>query len=173
MNSKETTIGMELRLIRTARGESLNKAANGIGIGESYLSELERMKRNPSDDVVYSIAKYYNLDEKYLFDRYERIPLTVQGEILKSNVLSDTLYNIAMNKSITTEEKAELYDKIKGIYKLFLKNDPPDKKDTPQFGVSFFIAFVMVYPQHVGCNLTVHSVLDHSHLLRMEGCITF
>ena len=131
MNSKETTIGMELRLIRTARGESLNKAANGMGIGESYLSELERMKRNPSDDVVYSIAKYYKLDEKYLFDRYERIPLTVQGEILKSPVLSDTLYDIAINKSLKTEEKEMLFDKFKEVYETFLKNVPPDKKDTP------------------------------------------
>ena len=131
MNSKETTVGMELRLIRTARGESLNKAANGMDIGESYLSELERMKRNPSDDVVYSIANYYKLDEKYLFDRYKRIPLTVQREILNSPVLSDTLYEIATNKSITTEEKEELFNKFKEVYETFLKNAPPDKKDTP------------------------------------------
>ena len=116
-DAKEESVGMELRLIRTARGESLNKAATGMGIGESYLSEIERMKRNPSDDVINCIAKYYNLDEKYLFDRYGRVPLTVQSEIIKNDALSRTLYEISTNCELADEEKEKLYNAIEALYK--------------------------------------------------------
>lgn len=115
--SSNGTIGMELRLHRTAKGVSLREASDKIGIGESYLSEIERMKRNPSDEIIKRIGDYYNIDKKYLYDRFDRIPLSVQKELKENETLSRTLYEISINDTLSETDKDNLYTAMEALYR--------------------------------------------------------
>jgi transcriptional regulator with XRE-family HTH domain len=114
---RERTAGMEIRLWRTEKGQSLREVSDKVGISENYLSEIERGKKQPNDEIIRNIAKYFNVDEKFLFDKFERIPLVVQEELHGSDTLSRTLYDISTDTDLTEEEKEDLYKAIQNIYK--------------------------------------------------------
>jgi transcriptional regulator with XRE-family HTH domain len=110
-------IGMELRLRRTEMKLSLAKMADRVGISENYLSEIERGEKTPSDEIIRKLAKAFDLDEKYLFARYDRIPLVVQEELKENRTLLNTLYEITQNPNLSDRQKADLYEKIQKLYK--------------------------------------------------------
>lgn len=116
----ELSVGMELRLKRTERGASLKEVARVIGISENYLSEIERNKKMPDDKYLLRLAKFYGLNEKDLFQKYGRIPASVQKEIMESDILNETLYDIAVNEKLSDEDKEELYEAIRKLYKSHL-----------------------------------------------------
>jgi transcriptional regulator with XRE-family HTH domain len=117
VKGKDLPIGMELRLKRTEMKLSLAKMADRVGISENYLSEIERGEKTPSDDIIRKLAKAFDLDEKYLFARYDRIPLVVQEELKENRTLLNTLYEITQNPNLSDRQKADLYEKIQKLYK--------------------------------------------------------
>ncbi|MFD9628607.1 helix-turn-helix domain-containing protein [Peribacillus muralis] len=119
--SEERSVGMELRLHRVDRKLTLRDAADRMGISENYLSEIERGKKNPNDDIIRNAANLYNLDEKYLFDRFNKIPLVVQEELMDNDSIARTLYDISTDSGLTVKEKEELYQAIDELYKTHFK----------------------------------------------------
>lgn len=113
---KGNTIGMELRLMRTERNLSMKEVADVIGISENYMSNIERDKKTPSDLLIRKIANFYDIEEKYLFDRYGRIPLAIAEEIKDNELLNDVLYEISMNKKLSADQKERLYKDIQNLY---------------------------------------------------------
>ena len=109
-------IGMDLRVERVKRQLSLRDAGYGIGISENYLSEIERGLKTPSDEVIKGAAELYKLDEKYLFDRYKRIPLVIQDELRENDILASTLYKMVTNDNLTAEKKKEISEAIAELY---------------------------------------------------------
>ena len=115
-SDRDIPIGFELRLIRTELKLSMKTVSEALAVSENYISLIERDKQVPSDHLIREIAKYYNMDEKYLFDRFGRIPLTVAEEIQENEVLSEVLYEISSDNRLTDEQKDKLYRSIKGLY---------------------------------------------------------
>jgi transcriptional regulator with XRE-family HTH domain len=113
---KERTAGLELRLLRTEKGKSLREVSNAVGISENYLSEIERNKKLPADDIIRELASYFNIDEKYLFDKFDKIPLKLQEELKGHDALSRTLYDISKDESLSEADKEVLYDSIQKLY---------------------------------------------------------
>lgn len=109
-------IGHELRLIRTELKLSMKTVSEALAVSENYISLIERDKQVPSDHLIREIARYYNIDEKYLFDRFGRIPLTVAEEIRENDSLSEVLYEISSDNRLTRDQKEKLYRSIKGLY---------------------------------------------------------
>lgn len=64
------TLGVVLRSAREAKRTSLREAARSVGISPSYLSDLERDLRIPSEEVLAKLAALLSLDLENL------IPLT-------------------------------------------------------------------------------------------------
>lgn len=123
MNKTMTkTMGMELRIMRTERGLSLKEVAEAVGISENYMSNIERDKKTPSDLLIRKLANFYEIKEKYMFDRYDRIPLAIAEEIKDNELLNEVLYDISMNKRLNTEQKERLYKDIQALY-LDMKNE--------------------------------------------------
>lgn len=116
------TMGMELRIMRTERGLSLKEVAEAVGISENYMSNIERDKKTPSDLLIRKLANFYEIKEKYMFDRYDRIPLAIAEEIKDNELLNEVLYDISMNKRLNTEQKERLYKDIQALY-LDMKNE--------------------------------------------------
>lgn len=61
------SLGAKLKSLRIAKGESLQKAADAIGISKPHLWELEIGKSaNPSLELLTSLAKHYKTNVAYL-----------------------------------------------------------------------------------------------------------
>lgn len=119
---RDISIGMELRLMRTERELSMKDVADVIGISENYMSNIERDKKIPSDLIIRKLANFYGIEEKYMFDRYGRIPLAIAEEIKDNELLNEVLYEISMNKRLSSEQKEKLYKDIQSLY-LDMKNE--------------------------------------------------
>lgn len=84
-------LGQEIRRLRTSQGYSQEDFAKLSGIDRTYISSVERGKRNVSIENIEKIAKALNvtLSELFSFNRpiQRTIILTVNGEqfILESN----------------------------------------------------------------------------------------
>ena len=52
-----TTLGREIRRLRTLSGTSLRGFAQSIGVSAPHLSDVERDRRRPSKELLKSIAR--------------------------------------------------------------------------------------------------------------------
>jgi putative transcriptional regulator len=60
--------GKNLRKVRLAKNLSQETLALDIGFDRTYISLLERAKRNPSLITIYRIANHLKIDIKELFE---------------------------------------------------------------------------------------------------------
>lgn len=56
-----TPFGKAARKIRIDRSETLGDMADALGISAAFLSSVETGKRNPPDDLVEKIVRYFDL----------------------------------------------------------------------------------------------------------------
>jgi transcriptional regulator with XRE-family HTH domain len=56
MPPKTTTLGREIRRLRTLSGTSLRGFALSVGVSAPHLSDIERDRRRPSKELLKSIA---------------------------------------------------------------------------------------------------------------------
>lgn len=96
-------LGIEIRRLREAKGVSLRKMAEDIGIHFTHLSQIERGSGHLSDKVLYDIAKYLGVEEKYLFDIADRIPYTVIRALQKNSIFKDLIYDLEKEKNVDDE----------------------------------------------------------------------
>jgi transcriptional regulator with XRE-family HTH domain len=54
-------VGAELRRVRQSRGERLVDVARRAGVSPQYLSELERGRKDPSSEMLSSVAGSFGL----------------------------------------------------------------------------------------------------------------
>jgi len=57
MSPKNTTLGREIRRLRTLSGTSLRGFAAEIGVSAPHLSDIERDRRRPSRELLKIIAR--------------------------------------------------------------------------------------------------------------------
>ena len=63
-------IGENIKKLRKEKGITLSNLAKQSGVSKSYLSNLERgLKKNPSIQIVESVAGVLNIDINELLDR--------------------------------------------------------------------------------------------------------
>ena len=60
-------LGQSLTTIRKKKGLRQIKACEGIGITQTYLSQIETNKKNPSIDVLDKIGEFYEIPMPVLF----------------------------------------------------------------------------------------------------------
>jgi len=57
MSPQNTTLGREIRRLRTLSGTSLRRFAQAIGVSAPHLSDIERDRRRPSRELLKTIAQ--------------------------------------------------------------------------------------------------------------------
>lgn len=122
VNFTDKSIGMELRLKRIERHLKLIDVAEAIGISKNFMSEIERMKKMPSDEVIEKLADFFGFDKKYLYDRFDRIPSKVAEELRSNERISNILYEITHNDELSEEDKDKLYEALERVYKTHFSN---------------------------------------------------
>lgn len=103
---------------RKKSGHSLAQVGEVIGCSPTYLSEIERGLKLPSDVLISRLARFYGIEETSLFHKYRKVPLPAIQEVEKYPGLQQTLLEINKNKDLTEEEKHAFYDRV---FKLYLE----------------------------------------------------
>lgn len=67
MNTIHIEIGNRIRQLRTKKGFSQEKLAELSNLNTSYIGQIERGEKNPSIDIVYSIASALDIALPDLF----------------------------------------------------------------------------------------------------------
>ena len=57
MTPETTTLGSEIRRLRTQSGTSLRRFALAVGVSAPHLSDIERDRRRPSRELLRTIAR--------------------------------------------------------------------------------------------------------------------
>lgn len=57
MTPETTTLGGEIRRLRTLSGTSLRRFAQEVGVSAPHLSDIERDRRRPSRELLLTIAR--------------------------------------------------------------------------------------------------------------------
>ena len=115
------TIGNELRSLRKAKNLHVKDIAEDVGVSSTYISEIERNNKVPSNELIEKMAQTYKIDEKDLFKGFNIIPESVIYELTSKYGLYDLFYELSENENITREEKDEFYQKVKELYKDTIK----------------------------------------------------
>lgn len=110
------TIGHELRGLRKEQNLQVKEVAEDVGVSSTYISEIERNNKVPSNELIQKIAQVYNIDEQHLFKGFKVIPDSMLYELTTENGLYDILYELSENESITREEKDIFYQNVKALY---------------------------------------------------------
>ena len=76
-------LGDKIRALREEKGVSLEEASQKLGLSLSYLSEVERGKRTPSLQSIYSICRYFNIPVSLLISTPAK--MRVIGQKIKLN----------------------------------------------------------------------------------------
>lgn len=115
-------VGDELRRIRNSKKLPIKEVAEHVGVSSMYISEIERNKKTPSDEVVKKLSEIYNVEEMDLFEGFNRIPESMHDEILSNSDLFNLLYELSTNPKITNDEKAKIYKDAYTSYVTMFKN---------------------------------------------------
>ena len=97
--------GIKLREFREKSRCTLNNVAKKTNITTNYLSLIERGQRKPSEIVMYSLAKFYQVNPLEIFSLYGIIPTKELEKIVSSPSLIKILSSISADDSFTDEEK--------------------------------------------------------------------
>jgi transcriptional regulator with XRE-family HTH domain len=114
--------GQYLFDLRMKYGLTLTELGKKIGISANYVGELERGKKEASDEVVRKIAVVYNTQEETLFAMMGRVPLGIKEETEHSPELQKLLSEIAKNKNLSEDAKKRIYQKVRKYYESLLED---------------------------------------------------
>jgi transcriptional regulator with XRE-family HTH domain len=97
--------------LRVKRGFSIVQFAARVGVNSSYLSQVERGTRIPTDDIIRNIAEYFKMDENILFDMAGRVPLAAKEELENQKLLQTVIKEITKIK-LPEQKKQEIYQEF-------------------------------------------------------------
>ena len=63
---KHTSFGELLRSLREETGHTLKTVAENLQMDTSLLAKIERNERQPTKQIIFQIAEYFNVDKREL-----------------------------------------------------------------------------------------------------------
>lgn len=119
--------GAKLREIRKENALSIFKAGKAIGVSGSFISQIERGVRAPSDAVLISLAALYQVPTQSLFDLYNRLENTSLDTLLSHPALRKTFTQITTDKSLSPDELSLISQELQRVADKYLtRKDEPD-----------------------------------------------
>ncbi|MTV50777.1 helix-turn-helix domain-containing protein [Heliobacillus mobilis] len=116
--SRNMETGDLLKEMRKEKGITLAELGKEIGgVSVTYLSEIERGQKVPSDHLVRQLADYYDIDEDFLFAKFGKVPMAARRVFEDNPLLLKTLADIGRSDGIPEDMKQDLYDYLHNLYK--------------------------------------------------------
>ena len=104
-------IGRYVNELRTRSNMSLAQLSARLGVNPSYLWEVERGIKIPSDEFIRNLSQFYNLDENSIFESLGKVPLIAREELEENVLLQEILKQIGQAK-FSPQKKVEIYRKF-------------------------------------------------------------
>ena len=85
-NIVRSEIGEVLRLLRIANDLSISELSKKTSISKSYITEIEKGKKNPSDDILRKYSSGLEIPEeviKYFLNNYSNRQISYQKLLIK------------------------------------------------------------------------------------------
>lgn len=113
--------GNKLKNLRENKGLLQKELADKIGISLSSISMYERGERQPDNDTLKKISKFFNVTVDYLLDN--KLDNPIDKELLEQEILKKTLQKAGFmeNEDDLTDEELEKVIKFVSANKEFLK----------------------------------------------------
>ena len=110
------TIGNELRGIRQNKNVQVKDVAKEIGVSSTYISEIERNNKVPSNELIEKMADTYHIDKQYLYKGFKIVPDHMIYELTSEFGLYDLFYELSESETISRKEKDDFYKQVKKLY---------------------------------------------------------
>lgn len=107
--------GQIIKELRLKTGLSVYKCCRKLHISGNYLSLIERGVYAPSDQVLFNICDYFDVDPDYIFNLYGRVVPPTDEQLKKMPSLRNVVTDISVDSRLNIEEKDRI---IKEIYRL-------------------------------------------------------
>ncbi|CDQ41747.1 helix-turn-helix domain-containing protein [Virgibacillus salexigens] len=120
--SRRMLFGDYIYSLRKDKGVTTREAGAILGISAQYVSLLERGRKEPSDEIINSIATYYKIESQVLFSLLKRIPLNVQAEIVNNEYLLDLIYFFKDQKNLSKKQKQKFSEELINLYNNILND---------------------------------------------------
>lgn len=112
--------GAQLREFRKKNALSVFKVGKAIGVSGSFISQIERGIRAPSDAVLISLASLYEVPRQSLFDLYRRLDNMSLDTLLANPALRKTLTQITTDKTLSPEELSLISHELQRVADKYL-----------------------------------------------------
>lgn len=99
------TTGLYLEEIRRDKNLTLSYMGEQIGVSATYVSDIEKGRKVPSDTLIRKFAKIYSIGENNLFEMYNKIPLSALEFLKENDEFRNVISNLNTNPSITKDMK--------------------------------------------------------------------
>lgn len=110
------SIADELKRLRKSRDMNLDEVGEKVGVSGVFISNIERGKRVPSDNLIEKLAEVYDIEELDLYEGFGKVPESIINEIIHNPKLLELLYKITNNPDIPNEKKEQFYSDINELY---------------------------------------------------------
>ena len=102
------------------KGLQVKDVAEQVGVSSMYISEIERDKKIPSDELIAKLSKIYEVEEKQLFEGFKRVSEDMLKELVNNKELFEVIFEISRG-NLEQEQKDLLYKQIHHLYNDLLK----------------------------------------------------
>ncbi len=110
------SIADELKRLRKSRDMNLDEVGEKVGVSGVFISNIERGKRVPSDNLIEKLAEVYDIEELDLYEGFGKVPESIINEIIHNPKLLELLYKITNNPNFPNEKKEQFYSDINELY---------------------------------------------------------
>lgn len=121
MSERLIPAGLKLKELRSETRLSVHKVSRAVGISSSYLSEIERGLKEPSDEVLEALAEYYKVGKSELFSLYGKIAPAETSLLLDNPAFRKTIIRMSTDDSLTVEDRLEIANALKSVYESLKK----------------------------------------------------
>ena len=111
------TIGRELRGVREDKQIQLQEVAKGVGVSSTYISDIERNNKVPSDELIEKLAEAYGVERIRLFKGFRVVPKQMMAELSRDGEMYEIIFKLSENETVTEAEKDQFYAEIAELYK--------------------------------------------------------
>lgn len=112
MDKKYITAGQKLRELRKKTKMSIFKVAKKVHISGNYMSLLERGINNPSDEVLFNLAEFYEIDPSELFTLYDRVPPPTNEQLKRMPSLRKIVTELSIDPKLSAQEKEQITNQL-------------------------------------------------------------
>lgn len=114
MRIRKASSYTELRNIRIMKNMNLKDIAEQMGVTTMFISEVERGKKQPNDELTRQLAKAYGIEERLVFSYIGRVSEEMKKVVIEEKPIFNLIYKMSTGE-IEEDKKKEL---IEGIQKL-------------------------------------------------------